>query len=201
MNGFFAGDSKAQLRRAIKNRRDALTIEERTAMSRAILARVVALDLYAGARMIMAYCAHGSEVMTDELIARAIADGKRVAVPRVVDSAACVMHPAEIRSLAELAPGAYGIREPRGATQCPSAEEIDMVLVPGIVFDSAGHRAGYGKGYYDRWLQTFSRGTLVGLAYDFQVVSRMPRKTHDVAVGMIVTEQKTITCDERGSTT
>ena len=102
-------------------------------MSRAILARVVALDLYAGARMIMAYCAHGSEVMTDELIARAIADGKRVAVPRVVDSAACVMHPAEIRSLAELAPGAYGIREPRGATQCPSAEEIDMVLVPGIV--------------------------------------------------------------------
>ncbi|MGA2091664.1 MAG: 5-formyltetrahydrofolate cyclo-ligase [Endomicrobiales bacterium] len=194
MNGFSAGDSKAQLRQKIKSKRDAVPAAQRVSLSALVMRHVFSLELYRTARTIMAYCAHGSEVVTDALISQALLEGKTVAVPQVVCRTDCTMQAIEIRSLAEVFPGEYGIREPRRSTDCVclAPGEIDVVFVPGIAFDCHGYRVGFGKGFYDRWLESFPAHKLVGLAYDFQVVESVPREKHDGAVGVIVTDTRII---------
>ena len=73
-------------------------------------------------------------------------------------------------------------------------KNIDLVLVPGIVFDHEGHRIGYGFGHYDKFLRKVPKATKIGLAFDFQVVDKIPREMHDVPVDMVVTEKGIVEC-------
>jgi 5-formyltetrahydrofolate cyclo-ligase len=194
VNGLSAGDSKAQLRQKIKSKRDALSEMERVSLSGLVALRLLSVPGYRAARTIMAYCSYGSEVLTDELIRQALAQGKRVAVPKVVGRETCEMQVQSIRSLEDVSPGEFGIREPRKNADCAVLDpsRIDVVLVPGIAFDRQGYRIGFGKGFYDRWIRAVPAHKLVGLAYDFQVLERIPIEKHDVAVGLIVTDTRII---------
>jgi 5-formyltetrahydrofolate cyclo-ligase len=141
----------------------------------------------------MFYCTHGSEVPTDEMIEQALAQGKNVAVPLVAPDHWEIVA-ARITSLRDdVRPGTYGIREP-DLQRCRlfRPEEIDLVLVPGIVFDGHGHRLGYGKGFYDRWLGHFPVKQRIGIAFDFQVVKKLPTGINDLPVSLIITEKRTI---------
>jgi 5-formyltetrahydrofolate cyclo-ligase len=141
----------------------------------------------------MFYCAHGSEVPTDEMIEQALAQKKNVAVP-LIDPERWEIIAARITSLRDdVHPGTYGIREP-GLQRCKllRSEEIDLVLVPGIVFDRYGHRVGYGKGFYDRWLGHFPIKQRVGIAFELQVVKKLPTGLNDLPVSFIITEKETI---------
>ena len=98
-----------------------------------------------------------------------------------------------VQSTDELVVGAYGIREP--AETAPvwhagetSAEDHPVCLVPGLVFDRAGYRVGYGKGYYDRYLSTFP-GVRVGIVYADCVLGEIPRGRFDLAVDVLVTDK------------
>ena len=72
-------------------------------------------------------------------------------------------------------------------------KEIDLIIVPGIVFDLRGFRIGYGEGYYDRLLK--SAGVpKIGLAYEFQMRDKLPKESHDVCVDKIITENRIIEC-------
>ncbi len=96
----------------------------------------------------------------------------------------------EVRNPAtELAPGAFGVREPvRKAFRPVPARELDLVLVPGLAFDRFGHRLGHGHGYFDRFLARIPKETpTVGLAFGFQVLDRLPTTSHDFAVQTILT--------------
>jgi len=77
--------------------------------------------------------------------------------------------------------------------------DIDLVIVPGVVFDKSGHRIGYGHGYYDRFLDNLEKinknAVKVGLAYDFQIADKVPIEKHDVPVDKIVTEKRIIRCN------
>lgn len=193
------GESKDQIRRAIRARRDSLDESERVFLSAGIVRRALTLQEYRQAKTVMLYCTHGSEVRTESLVDRAIADGKQVVMPKVSDITACRMRVYGIRSRDALIPGAYGILEPDETYCSPIASsEVDIVFVPGVVFDTDGHRIGHGKGYFDRWMAALPAGRLVGLAYDFQVLERVPCEEHDIAVGTIVTDKRIIQCDERG---
>ena len=84
--------------------------------------------------------------------------------------------------------GHYGIREPLSPAFV-AMNEIDLVAVPGVAFDPNGNRLGRGGGYYDRLLEGFC-GHATGIAFDFQLLPRVPADAHDQPVGCIVTETK-----------
>lgn len=71
--------------------------------------------------------------------------------------------------------------------------DLDVIVVPGIVFDKKGYRIGYGGGYYDRYLKDF-KGTTISLAFQLQVVEQVPKDVHDIPVQCILTEQERIDC-------
>lgn len=168
---------------------------EMAARGPALNARVVAavrdLAPYRRARLVASYVAFGSEVDLAPLLADA---GKRFAFPRVNARPAphLTLHAAPAAGFAASAAWErhrFGQLEP-GAT-LPEVEPaaVDLFLVPGLAFDVAGARLGYGKGYYDRLLPLAREGaTLVGVTVDALVLPELPRLPHDVRVGYLVTE-------------
>lgn len=187
--------AKIGLRREMLARRDALPPEARAEASLAIAARVAELPEFARARAVASYVPIGSEVDARPLLLAALASGKRVAVPRTdVAAHALVLH--EIRDLAGLRPGAFRVPEPDPRVHRDLAPgEIDAIVVPAIAFDRAGHRLGYGRGYFDRYLARFP-GAKIGLAFETLLVDAIPAEPHDVAVGVIVTETRALRIPE-----
>lgn len=157
------------------------------------------------AKTVMFYVSFRSEVETEKMIRNALDVRKRVVIP-VVDGEEIVA--AEIKNFKkELTKGSFGIREPkkefRGRVD---QKEIDLVIVPGVVFDKRGGRLGYGRGYYDRFLRSKSirlrmgrshQCAVIGLAFDLQIAEKIPLVEKDVRVDKIVTESGIIDCKSR----
>ncbi len=145
---------------------------------------------FQNARSIMFYYAKGTEVSLHSAMEYALANGKKVILPKILED---YLHLFEIRNLTtDLCKGTFGVMEP--AENYPSQQKnIDLIFVPGVVFDLTGGRIGYGKGFYDRFLKDLSIPT-VGIAYDFQVIPSIPLESTDVRVRYIQTEQRLITC-------
>ena len=187
--------AKRALREATFAARDALTPRWRARASQAIAARIEAMETFARARVVFLTLPYRSEWDAALLAQRALADGKIVAAPRV-DAASRVLHPYRIEDLArDVAPGHLGIPEPRPDCAPVALERIDWVLVPGIAFDPAGNRLGYGGGYYDRLLPRLARGVpRIAGAFEAQVVMAVPTAPHDIGVDCIATESRTVVC-------
>jgi len=180
--------SKSELRAAILARRDALSKEEITRKSAAASAHLLSLAEFTAAKVIMFFFSFRSELDTSSLIKAAMAAGKRVIAPRV-DRQARFLVPCEIMDLEQdLAPGVYDIQEPRSSCRVVEPETIDVVIVPGAVWDERGYRIGYGAGYYDRFLALAPRARRIGLGFELQVVSEVPRTPRDLPVELLVTE-------------
>jgi len=177
--------AKPVTRRTILSRRDALSAEARATASAEIARR--AGELIATARVVALYAPKGSEADTTALDALARAGGARVVYPRVVDSAReLAFHAARID---ELVPARFGLREPAAdpATVVELAA-IDAFVVPGLAFDRAGGRIGWGRGHYDATLAAAPRAQRIGLAFECQLVAEVPVDPHDVRLHAIVTE-------------
>lgn len=184
---------KAEIRRAALARRDALDAALRAELSRAIVARLLALPDFQRARTVLAYAGFGSEIDTRLLLAAALESGKRLLLPRV-NRRAGVLDVHVVTDLArDLGAGGWGIPEPQPET-CPGcgAEEADWILVPGVAFDRRGGRIGYGRGYYDKLLGSVRRAgngaPALAAAFDAQVVDEIPMGDHDVPVDRVLTE-------------
>lgn len=155
---------KAALRKELLERRGLIAPEERAAVDAAIARHVVESSLFRDATAVFTYVSVGSEVDTRALIRAALGCGKLVAVPRCVPGTR-LMEWHRIDSLDDLHPGAFGIPEPIPSAETlvdPSASSPALALVPGLAFDRAGFRIGYGGGYYDRFLAQFP-GAALGL--------------------------------------
>ena len=111
--------------------------------------------------------------------------GKTVAVPRVEDDDMVYY---EIKDFSTLKSGYFGIMEPDGGKVC--TREEGFLLVPGVAFDPARHRVGYGKGFYDRFLAAHPGFTTVAAAFEFQLFDAVPFEETDILPQMLVTEQK-----------
>jgi 5-formyltetrahydrofolate cyclo-ligase len=183
--------AKRTLRREIVARRDALPPDDRTERSRRIVDRLLALPEVASARAGMAYWSFGSEVETAPLIARWDAAQVRLALPRISGE--------EIEAVAyrrgdPVRETRFGAMEPSGG-DAVAPDEIDVVVVPGVAFDRAGHRVGYGGGFYDRFLpRTRPDALAVAIAFALQVVEEVPRGGGDRGVDVVVTEDEVIRC-------
>lgn len=180
---------KKDLRAQCRRFRDRLAPEQKAAMDAAILARLSQLGEYLAARVIFAYVSKPQEVDTRAMITRALAGGRRVAVPRC-EPRTVGMSFYVIRSPEDLAPGSYGVPEPDPGRCAPSdpGEAGALCVVPGLSFDSQGYRLGYGKGYYDRFLAGFG-GVSVGLCYSGCVRWSLPHGYYDRPVDILVTEK------------
>lgn len=181
-----------ELSRDIMQRRDNLTPEELAAMSSAAISNLQRVAEFAACRTVMFYAHFRTEVQTLQAIEKCLAAGKRVALPLTVATEKR-LYPYLVNDPArDLRSGYCSIPEPDPArARLLDPGEIEMVIVPGSVFDVSGGRFGYGGGFYDRFLVNQApQAFRVGLAFELQVVpGALPLAPHDQRMDCLVTEK------------
>jgi len=182
--------TKKELRRNYKDIRS--TVTEREKKAEKILTALSECNVFVNSTHIFLYFALGSEVPTTEIAKTALSQGKRIAFPKCTDQNGN-MEFFYVTSPDELNSGMYGIYEP-DSFRCEKAipDADSLVLVPALAFDKNGYRLGYGKGYYDRYLNANSCYA-VGIAFEECVCDNLPHDNFDCKVNCLVTD-KTIYC-------
>ncbi|MBI2660191.1 5-formyltetrahydrofolate cyclo-ligase [Candidatus Woesearchaeota archaeon] len=180
---------KNNLKESILKIRNSSPKDELLEKNKKIKNNLFRFELYKKSKTIMFFVSFNSEVSTHEIIKEAF-KSKTVVVPKVANHE---IEPSVIIDFDNLIAGKFGILEPIELMRI-AYKNIDLVLVPGIVFDREGHRIGYGFGYYDKFLAKVPKAVKIGLAFDFQVVENIPEETHDVPVDFIVTDEGVIEC-------
>lgn len=157
--------------------------------------KVINLDEIKNAQTIAVTISNFPEVDTMHLIEALWKMDKKVAVPRC-DPKTRTMTFYIFDNEEQLETVYMDLKEPiPSKTKQVHAEEIDVIIAPGIVFDRSGYRIGYGGGYYDRYLAQFDR-TVIAMAFDMQIVEKVPTDAYDLPVGKIITEEHIISCKE-----
>jgi len=180
--------TKQQLRREFLAIRKGFSPAQRQSWDAAIQQAVIASDWFKQAEAILGYYPIGSEPDLRPVLREALRLGKTVALPRCApDTGEMTFH--RVDSLESLLPGAHGIPEPPAeAASCLLHLASCICLVPGIAFDLAGYRLGYGKGCYDRFLPHFV-GHALGICYDALLCGALPHEPHDAAAESVMTEK------------
>ncbi|MCK4532468.1 5-formyltetrahydrofolate cyclo-ligase [bacterium] len=187
---------KNNLRDKFRKLRNSLLVKDKKEKSRRIAQRVFSLQEFKKARVIMFYFSFEGEVGTEEMIDTALNMGKRVVLPAVIDRQG-KMEVFEVKKdyKKQLTKGAFGIMGIKKSLMKKfNKNNIEMVIVPGIVFDRKGQRIGFGYGYYDRFLNKLKKEVCrAGLAYELQVINEIPlKKKYDVDMNLIITEDRVI---------
>lgn len=176
---------KETLRRELLKAREAFCADELQRWSDLIVQRVVQAAPFVGARCIGCYQPFRGEVDCLGLLEVAFSSDKRVAFPRMrgerLDFVA-------VERGGRFTAGRWGVLEPVEGVEIP-LDRLDLVLVPGIVFDRRGYRLGWGKGYYDRTLSQYE-GFSLGLGYDFQLFHEIPASEGDQPLDGVVSEKR-----------
>lgn len=181
-------ESKSKIRKRVLNVRNNMSKEDVKKNSNAIMDKITGLDIYKQSKVVFIYMDFKNEVMTSNLIKRMLSEKKRVVIP-YTDSINTVLIPSEITKESDLKQNSFGYFEPKSILPV-NIEEIDLVIVPGVVFDKNLNRIGFGKGYYDKILNRLKPSAKkVALAHDFQVLEDIPAEEHDVKMDMIITEK------------
>ncbi|GLC88639.1 5-formyltetrahydrofolate cyclo-ligase [Lysinibacillus piscis] len=190
---------KAMMRKEVQTRLATISAENYRSQSFVIANKVLQEPYIIEGNMIGLTISNQPEVDTVHLIEALWQLGKRVAVPKC-HAKTKQMSFYEIESFAQLEMVYMQLREPiPELCELVDAADLDVIIVPGVVFDSSGYRIGYGGGYYDRYLCNYERGKLLSLLFDEQLYERVPTEAHDYPVDIIITPTKRIDCvKERG---
>lgn len=184
-------DKKLLRKKAIEQRNSAdrkLVLEN----SETIARRLISHPWYLQSSTIFIYVSKDNEVNTYSIIRDAVNKGKNVCVPRIAGKrtmeAVLINNPEE-----DLEKGFFDIYEPKGHLSPVSVNDIDLVVVPGLLFDRKGYRIGFGGGYYDMFLSNIPENCkTIGLAFSFQIVDSLPVAHYDRNVMMVLTEKELI---------
>lgn len=181
-------EKKSKLRKEILYKRNSLSKFQIYMKSKLIQSTLIRTTEFIQSRTVGAYIPIGSEVETWDIINYVLKSGRILLLPRIVNN--------DIRyyiveqndfdtNLFDT--NRFKIKEPKKTNGY--VKYIDLLIIPGIAFDSYGYRIGYGHGYYDRFLTNAKNSKCIGLAYDFQLMkTRLPRLPHDKKIDMLVTE-------------
>lgn len=181
--------AKAALRKEVIARRDAADGEMRNRAAQAIIRDLLELPAYRAAGTVAAYASFGSELSTSAFIAKTLADGKQLILPRINRAQRALELRHVIDPAADLVAGVWGIREPAEHCEIVPVAMIDFMLVPGVAFTQDGARLGYGGGFYDRLLASLDRRTArIAAAFQLQIVEQLPEGPQDQRVDVVVTE-------------
>jgi 5-formyltetrahydrofolate cyclo-ligase len=187
-------DALQQRKKAIREQAHARRNQqpEKDELSRVICSTFMALPEYSAAKTIMFYVDARSEVRTRHSLPDALRSGKRIIVPWCLNNELELFH---LEDMNELSIGMYKILEPKPElrdlpAKKVTAEDLDIVMVPGVAFDRSGARMGHGFGYYDKLLQNARPDApLVALAFECQFFPEIPTGAHDIFMDKIITEQ------------
>ncbi len=176
---------KKEIRKLVYRKRKEQSLEALEKKSQIICQQIMNMEAFRKADTIYAYMDCKGEVSTRMLIEEAWRLGKKVACPRVhgVD-----MTYYEITSYDDLEPGYFDIPEP--ITGIEAHDESALMIVPGVGFDAMRHRCGYGKGFYDRYLEAHQQHTTVAIAFEYQMVDEVPADIHDINPQYLITEER-----------
>lgn len=190
--------TKAHIRKEILQKRNQLLFTEQVDKSKAITEFLVNMKAFIESDFILLYENYKNEVMTNDIFKIAVSAGKKVAYPRVDGDD---MDFYVVNTKAQLHEGYKGIFEPDEGCEIVDTEDISLhnvfMILPGAAFDRLGNRIGYGKGFYDKYLDKMPYIKTVALAYELQIADEIPYETHDRQVEYIVTENRIIECKKR----
>ena len=173
---------KVALRREIREKKRAMTLQQIEEASRKLGELFVASAQYRQAKTIYGYLPYNQEVRTVPMLEQALRDGKKVAVPKVYGDEMRFIYMTDL-SLVEK--GYAGIPEP--VADAPVAEDpTALVLMPGLAFDKEGHRIGYGGGFYDKFLASEPGHPTVALCYSFQMMEALETEEYDIPVDCVL---------------
>ncbi len=185
-------ESKTEIRKKNLQKRKNLTSEQNKLLSKKIVDNFLATLTYQKSDQILSYISFNNEVQTELIIKESLKKMKKVGAPKIVGNEILAF---EINHLGDLNIGKYSILEPT-TTKPFYVTENTIIIIPGVAFDKNGTRLGFGKGFYDRFLSD-QPGIKIALAYDFQIVKKIPKDKHDIPMDMIITEHGTINCNNK----
>ena len=180
-------DKKA-LRQQIKEMKKAMSEAEIENASLALAEKFFACQQYKQAKTVYGYLPYNQEVRTVSILQKALDDGKRVAVPKVYGDEMRFIY---LTDLSQVEKGYCGIPEPV-ADEPVADDPTALVLMPGLAFDPAGHRIGYGGGFYDRYLEMYPNMKKIAFAFEFQIFEQVPYEEFDIKPEKIITESRII---------
>jgi len=187
-------ETKSSIRKDKLALRSGMARSEQEMKSRIITKKVLELSCICQARSVLCYAGYQSEVLTVELIENLLSLGKNVFLPRVQGEE---MDFYKINSSEDLTEGFRGIPEPAAFCKEPyifAEDTKDVMIMPGCAFSYDGSRIGYGKGYYDRYLEKHDMVERVALCFALQIAEDIPTNKHDKRASIIVTEENVINC-------
>ena len=174
-------DKKA-LRREIREKKRAMTEEEIVFRSEKLGQLFARSEAYRKAKTVYGYLPYNQEVRTVPMLAQALRDGKRVAVPKIYGDTMKFLY---LDDLSKVAKNDMGIPAPIADT--PVADDkTALVLMPGLAFTKQGDRMGYGGGFYDRFLAEEPDHPTLALCYEFQMVDSLPTEEVDIPVDTVL---------------
>jgi len=173
---------KKELRSRIRQQKRAMTEEEIQLRSEKLGELFLKSEAYHNAKTIYGYLPYNQEVRTTPMLAQALKDGKKVAVPKVYGDEMKFIY---LSDLTQVEKGYSGIPEPI-ADGPIGDDETALVLMPGMAFDPQGHRIGYGGGFYDKFLAEEPNHPTLALCYEFQVLPQLETEEHDIPVDCVI---------------
>ena len=173
---------KQALRKEIRDKKRAMTEAEIVAASQRLAELFVASEAYRQAKTIYGYLPYNPEVRTVPMLQQALADGKRVAVPKCYGDEMRFIY---LEDLSQVEKGYCGIPEPI-ADEPVADDKTALVLMPGLAFDPQGHRMGYGGGFYDKFLEKEPNHPTIALCYGFQMLEHLETEAHDIPVDTVL---------------
>ena len=173
---------RSQIRAALRE----LTQEERDWSDRELCQQFLQHPVLEKAQTILMYYGVGTEIRTDAILEELLKQGKTVCMPRCLSDTE--MKAYVITGMEDMEPDRYNIPAPK--LTCPEVErkDIDLILTPGLSFDSRGGRLGQGAGYYDRYLEDYE-GVTVGLCREDFFQINLPKEPLDMWVKYVLTEE------------
>jgi len=181
-------EEKSLLRKEVLHKRNSMSHFEISMKSKLIQQKLIESPVFNQSKSIGLYLAIGSEVQTREIINYALDLGKTVLLPRIMSND-LRFYVVDQKDFEENSfdVNRFGIKEPKIDNK--PADFIDLLIIPGIVFDMYGFRIGYGYGYYDKYLTISKFSKSIGLAYDFQFIKKpIPILPHDRKIDVLITE-------------
>ena len=182
-------NEKKRLRAEAKAVRKAIPEAVRSEKSAAIFDTLTDMPAFQAASDVFCFVSFRDEVETRPILEHLWKQGQRVYIP-YIDQAEKIMRASRLDSLDELAAGYYGVMEQKDEfVRLTPAEEIDLVITPGLLFDREGYRVGYGGGFFDGFFASFGHPAIkIGICFEEQIRMRVPRAPHDIPVDLIVTD-------------
>lgn len=192
--------TKNELRQHYLEKRSKIPFEKINKWSKKINERFLSLKDLETAQKIMSYISMRKEVNTYPLLKTLIENGFKLYLPYTLKKEG-TLGTAQINNLdLDLQAGVFGVQEPKRELRNKKVPgDLDIIIVPGAVFNKAGYRIGYGGGYYDKFLAEHAQGALkVAFAYEEFIIDDFPVEDHDIAVDMIITQTDIITIENWG---